>query len=89
MKKTDDRNTTNYRIRYFQPDGKGALALDNGTVFIPNDLYSLSNQTFRLYYTSHCAEAQVIDVYIEDDYGQVRQKSFSFQHNEAEDNTED
>ena len=29
---------TTYQIRYFQPDGKGKLEMDNGTVFLPNDL---------------------------------------------------
>ena len=28
---------TTYRIRYFQPDGKGKLEMDNGTVFLPKD----------------------------------------------------
>ena len=32
---------TTYQIRYFQPDGKGKLEMDDGTVFLPNDLYSL------------------------------------------------
>lgn len=27
---------TTYQIRYFQPDGKGKLEMDNGTVFLPN-----------------------------------------------------
>ena len=43
---------TTYQIRYFQPDGKGKLEMDNGTVFLPNDLYPLEKETFRLYYTS-------------------------------------
>ena len=72
-------------IRYFQPDGKGELKMDDGTVFLPNDLYSLDRTTFRLYYTSHCADQQVIDVYIEDNFGQVIQKTFSWQNeNEVE-----
>ena len=25
--------------------------MDNGTVFLPNDLYPLEKETFRLYYT--------------------------------------
>ena len=33
---------TTYQIRYFQPDGKGKLEMDNGTVFLPNDLYPLT-----------------------------------------------
>ena len=28
-------------IRYFQPDGVGELKMDDGTVFLPNDLYPL------------------------------------------------
>nr|DAE32233.1 MAG TPA: hypothetical protein [virus sp. ctLpa4] len=28
---------TTYQIRYFQPDGKGTLRMDNGTAFLPND----------------------------------------------------
>ena len=43
---------TTYQIRYFQPDGKGRLEMDDGTVFLPNDLYPLEKETFRLYYTS-------------------------------------
>ena len=43
---------TTYQIRYFQPDGKGKLEMDDGTVFLPNDLYPLEKETFRLYYTS-------------------------------------
>ena len=30
---------TTYQIRYFQPDGKGTLKMDNGTAFLPNDFY--------------------------------------------------
>lgn len=67
----------NYFIRYFQPDGKGYLKM-NGFTFSPNDSYLLSNDTFRLYYTSQCADQQKIDIYIEDNFGQVVQKSFSF-----------
>jgi len=66
-----------FQIRYFQPDGKGDLLMD-GRRFSPNDLYPLTKDVFRLYYTSQCAEQQVIDVYIEDNFGQVIRKSFSF-----------
>ena len=85
IKKNDDRNDAAYFIRYFQPDGKGELRMDNGTVFIPNDLYSLSRSTFRLYYTSHCTDQQTIDIYVQDNLGQVIQKSFSFQNEKVED----
>ena len=79
---------TKFFIRYFQPDGKGELRLDNGTVLSPNDLYPLSKETFRMYYTSHCTDQQVIDVYIEDNHGQVVQKTFSWQNDKGEDESE-
>ncbi|MDR2968672.1 MAG: DUF3872 domain-containing protein, partial [Tannerellaceae bacterium] len=86
IKKADERNTSSYSIRYFQPDGKGELRMDNGRLFLPNDLYPLHNRNeFRLYYTSRCTEQQTIDVYIEDDFGQVVQKTFSLQHEDEED----
>ena len=75
---------TMYFIRYFQPDGNGKLCLDDGRQLTPNDLFKLKNETFRLYYTSRCTDQQVIDVYIEDNQGQVVYKSFSFS-NENED----
>ena len=71
---------TQYYIRYFQSDGKGKLRLDNGTVLLPNDHYPLEKETFRMYYTSHCTDQQTIDVYIEDNHGQVVQKTFSWQN---------
>ena len=69
---------TVYYIRYFQSDGRGELLLDDGRVLIPNDLYLLEKDVFRLYYTSHCTDQQTIDLYIEDTFGQAVQKSFSF-----------
>ena len=51
---------TTYQIRYFQPDGKGKLEMDNGTVFLPNDLCPLEKETFRLYYTSVSTNEQTI-----------------------------
>lgn len=58
-----------YTIRYFQPDGKGELRMDDGTVFLPNDRYPLERFSFRLYYTSRSDDQQTIDVYIEDNMG--------------------
>jgi hypothetical protein len=80
---------TAFKIRYFQSDGKGELKLDDGTVFLPNDLYPLKKTTFRLYYTSHSTDQQVIDVYVEDSFGQVVQKTFSFQNAKGDDEEED
>lgn len=75
---------TKFYIRYFQVDGKGQLQLNNGTILLPNDLYLLEKETFRMYYTSHCTDQQVIDVYIEDSFGQVVQKTFSFQNDRGD-----
>ena len=79
---------TKYFIRYFQPTGKGELRMENGTVLLPNDLYPLPEETFRLYYRSFGTDQQKIDIYILDSVGQVVQKSFAF-NNEAEDEKED
>ncbi len=79
---------TKYFIRYFQPTGKGELRMENGTVLLPNDLYPLPEETFRLYYKSFGTDQQKIDIYILDSFGQVVQKSFAF-NNEAEDEKED
>ena len=79
---------TKYFIRYFQPTGKGELRMENGTVSLPNDLYPLPEETFRLYYRSFGTDQQKIDIYILDSFGQVVQKSFAF-NNEAEDEKED
>ena len=87
IKKADERNTSSYSIRYFQPDGKGELRMDNGTLFFPNDLYPLDRNTFRLYYTSRSVVQQTIDVYIEDEHGKVVQKTFSLQNESTDDDT--
>ena len=67
-----------YTIRYFQPDGRGRLKMDNGTVFKPNDRYPLTKEEFRLYYTSASTDQQTIDVYVEDNFGQKAKLSFEF-----------
>lgn len=82
--KEGDYKQTRFYIRYFQPDGKGELRFDDGRVLFPNDLYVLSSDVFRLYYTSQSSDQQNIDVYIEDNFGQVVQKRFSFQHERIE-----
>ena len=72
-----------YYIRYFQPDGKGELRLDDGRLLTPNDLFLLTKDVFRLYYTSLCTDQQTVDVYIEDSFRKVIQTTFSF-NNEKE-----
>lgn len=87
--KEGEYQDTKFFIRMFQTDGVGKLRLDDGRVLLPNDLYPLKKETFRMYYTSYCTDQQVIDVYIEDNHGQVVQKTFSFQNDKGEDETED
>jgi len=76
--KQGDYSAAEYAIRYFQPDGKGELRLDDGTLLTPNDLFALKKDVFRLYYTSRSTDQQTIDIYIVDNSGQVVKKSFSF-----------
>ena len=77
-----------YTIRYFQPDGKGTLRMDDGTAFLPNDRYPLDREVFRLYYTSASTDQQTIDIYVEDNFGQVVQLTFDF-NNESKDEEEE
>lgn len=83
LHKSGNYRETEFFISYFQPDGKGTLRMDDGTVFTPNDFYPLKRETFRLYYTSETTDQQQIDVYVYDSFGQRFDLSFSFQ-NESE-----
>ena len=80
---------TEYFIRYFQPTGKGELRLEDGTVLLPNDLYPLPGETFRLYYKSLCTDQQTIDIYIVDSFNQIVTKSFSFNNETEEEGGDD
>ena len=84
LKRGGEFADTRYTIRYFQPDGKGTLRMDNGTVFKPNDRYPLTKDVFRLYYTSASTDRQTIDVYVEDNFGQIAKLSFNFNNEKAE-----
>ena len=71
---------TVYTLRYFQPDGKGSLKTEDGTVLKPNDRYLLNEWKFRLYYTSQSGkESQTIDLYIEDNWGNLQKADIRFQ----------
>ena len=74
---------TEYFIRYFQPDGAGTLKMSDGTVLLPNDLYPLPGETFRLYYTSASTDQQTVDVYFQDSFGQLEQLTFSFNNDNS------
>ena len=62
--------------------------MSDGTVLLPNDLYPLPDETFRLYYTSASTDQQTVDVYFQDSFGQVEQLTFSFNNdnNKEEEN---
>lgn len=76
-----------YTLRYFQPDGKGSLRMDDGVKLLPNDRYPLDREVFRLYYTSESSDQQSIDLYFEDNANQVVQLTFDF-NNENKDEQE-
>ena len=85
LKRGGDFADTRYTIRYFQPDGKGRLKMDDGTIFKPNDRYPLTKEVFRLYYTSASTDRQTIDMYVEDNFGQIVKLSFNFNNEKNED----
>lgn len=74
---------TQYTIRYFQPDGKGRLKMDDGTVFKPNGRYPLTRDAFRLYYTSLSTDRQTVDIYVEDNFGQPQQRTFNLNNEDT------
>ena len=80
LHKSGNYKETEFYISFFQPDGKGSLRMDDGTVFAPNDFYPLKKETFRLYYISECTDQQAIDVTVYDSFGQRYDLSFSFQN---------
>ena len=88
LNKSGNYDNAKFYISYFQPDGKGELKMDNGTLFVPNDFYELDRDVFRLYYTSHCTDQQQIDVCIYDNFGQKYQLSFGWQNETPSDSTD-
>lgn len=86
LHKSGNYRETEFFISYFQPDGKGILRMDDGTVFAPNDFYPLKREAFRLYYTSETTDQQQIDVYVYDSFGQRVDLSFSFQNDSDKEN---
>lgn len=73
-----------FQLRYFQPDGRGQLRDEAGTVFLPNDLYDVENQTFRLYYTSLSEDTQTVDIYFLDNFRNMFTLTFSFNNDNKE-----
>lgn len=86
LHKSGNYRETEFFISYFQPDGRGSLRMDDGTVFAPNDFYPLKKETFRLYYTSESTDQQALDLTVYDSFGQRFDLSFSFQNDSDKEN---
>ncbi|MGX1752865.1 DUF3872 domain-containing protein [Sphingobacterium sp. NPDC055346] len=71
-------SNTQYYIRYFQFDGTGTLKYYDEPPYLPNDLYQLKGEQFRLYYTSTSTVSQSFEVWISDNFGNEKQLSFQF-----------
>jgi hypothetical protein len=78
IQRTENYNGTQYYIRYFQYDGQGILRYYNEVPYLPNDLYPLPVEKFRLYYTSQSNVTQSFQVWISDNFGNEKQLSFQF-----------
>jgi len=75
---------TRYYMRFFQSDGIGTLSIDDGRIFLPNDSYEITEEAFRLYYTSGSAEQAVIDIVFFDSHGYEYPLTFSFNNKNEE-----
>ena len=71
-------SNTEYFIRYFQFDGQGTLRYYDDPPYMPNDLYPLPVEQFRLYYTSSSSDSQSFEVWISDNFGNEKKLSFQF-----------
>lgn len=76
--KTGNYLHSKYFIRYFQFEGEGTLQYYDEPSYLPNDLYELQKDEFRLYYTSKSTVSQSFDVWISDNFGNERKLSFQF-----------
>ena len=78
IQRTGNYHNTQYYLRYFQFDGKGILRYYDNDPYLPNDLYSLPTEQFRLYYTSNSIVSQSFDIWISDSFGNEKQLNFQF-----------
>lgn len=75
---------TKYYLRYFQYDGAGQLWMDNGEPFLPNDIYELTDTSFRLYFRSLSEDAHNIEVVFFDSFGKEFPLTFTFNNEQTE-----
>ncbi|HEU4495919.1 MAG TPA: DUF3872 domain-containing protein [Flavobacterium sp.] len=78
IQRSGNYSNTKYFLRYFQFDGQGTLRYQNEAPYLPNDMYSLPAEQFRLYYTSNSSVSQSFEVWISDNFGNEKQLSFQF-----------
>lgn len=78
IQRTGNYSNTQYYLRYFQFDGQGTLRYYDEPPYLPNDLYPLPTEQFRLYYTSTSSVTQSFEVWISDSFGNEKQVSFQF-----------
>lgn len=78
IERTGNYSNTQYFLRYFQFDGQGTLRHHDEAPYLPNDLYPLPVEQFRLYYTSSSTVSQSFEVWISDSFGNEKQLSFQF-----------
>lgn len=82
IQRTGNYSNTQYFLRYFQFDGTGTLKYYDAPPYIPNDLYLLPTEQFRLYYTSSSAVSQSFEIWISDSFGNEKQLTFQFNSND-------
>lgn len=82
IQRTGNYHNTQYYLRYFQFDGKGILRYYDNAPYLPNDLYSLPTEQFRLYYTSNSIVSQSFDIWISDSFGNEKQLNFQFNNSD-------
>ena len=78
-------SNTRYYLRYFQYDGVGELWMDDGEPFLPNDVYELTDTSFRLYFRSLSDDAHNIEVVFFDSFGREFTLTFAFSNEQGED----
>lgn len=78
INRSGNYQNTQYYLRYFQFDGQGILRYYDKLPYLPNDLYQLPQEQFRLYYTSTSSVTQAFEVWISDSFGNEKQLSFQF-----------
>lgn len=82
IQRSGNFNDAEYYIRYFQFEGQGTLRYYNDPPYMPNDLYPLPQNPFRLYYTSQSTVSQSFDIWISDNFGNEKQVSFQFNNSD-------